>query len=126
MSVPDMSLCVQYAITHPQRSVSVTHELDFTKFTSLTFAQPDMNAFPLLRLAYKAADSNSCAPCAMNASNEIAVAAFLEEKVSFGKMMDCVINTTERFMSVTQPNDIDALFEIDREARELARAFISK
>ena len=126
LSAPDMSLCVQYAITHPLRSVSVTPELDFTKLAYLSFAKPDTETFPLLALAYRAAESKSSAPCAMNAANEIAVAAFLEEKVSFGKMTECVINTTERFMSSPQLNDIDALFEIDRESRELARSFIFK
>ncbi len=125
MSAPDMSLCVQYAITHPNRSVSVTPELDFSKLSSLSFARPDMQTFPLLDLAYKAAESNSSAPCAMNAANEIAVAAFLSEKVPFGKMMECVIDTTQRFMSTPQPNDIDALFEIDRDARAIAKSFIS-
>ena len=126
LSAPDMSLCVQYAITHPQRSISVTPELDFCKLSSLSFAKPDMQTFPLLALAYRAAESNSSAPCAMNAANEIAVAAFLAEEISFGKMMECVIDTTERFVSSPLLCDIDALFEIDAEARRLATAYINK
>lgn len=126
LSAPDMSLCVQYAITHPHRTKSVTDELDFTKLSALTFHKPDLDTFPLLALAYKAAESNSPAPCAMNAANEIAVAAFLCEKISFGKMVDCVINTTERFMNRNVLYDIDALFEIDKEARESAKQFITK
>ena len=126
LSAPDMSLCVQYAITHPYRSVSVTPELDFTKLASLTFAKPDYETFPLLGLAYKAARSSSPAPCAMNAANEVAVAAFLNESISFGKMVDCVIDTTERFMSIPNPNSIDALFDIDKTARAYANEFILK
>lgn len=124
LSTPDMSLCVQYAITHPHRTHSVTPALDFLKLSSLTFHKPDTETFPLLDLAFRAACSNSPAPCAMNAANEIAVAAFLDEKVSFDKMVECVIDSTERFMSRQELYDIDALFEVDAEARELARSFI--
>lgn len=124
LSAPDMSLCVQYAITHPQRTVSVTPELDFTKLASLTFATPDTEAFPLLALAYRAAESHSPAPCAMNAANEIAVAAFLEERISFGKMVETVIDTTEAFLSRAKIHDVDALLEIDREARSIAASLI--
>ena len=126
LSAPDMSLCVQYAITHPYRTHSVTPALDFTKLSSLTFHKPDMQTFPLLDLAYRAAISNSPAPCAMNAANEIAVAAFLDERIGYGKMVECVIDTTEHFMSVDQTYDIDELFDIDAEARILARKFISQ
>ena len=125
MSAPDMSLCVQYAITHPKRSPSVTPELDFKKLANLTFASPDVETFPLLGLAYKAASSSSPAACAMNGANEIAVAAFLADKISFGKMVDCVIDTTERFMSYSKANTIDELFDIDREARNYANIFIT-
>ncbi len=126
LSVPDMSLCVQYAITHPQRTVSVTPKLDFLKIGSLTFMKPDTEAFPLLSLAYKAINSKSPSPCAMNGANEVAVAAFLAERISFDKMVDTVIDTTERFMSVKATTDIDTIFEIDREARALANEFIRK
>ena len=126
MSAPDMSLCVQYAITHPSRTPSVTPALDFTKLSKLTFASPDTDTFPLLKLAYDAAESNSPAPCAMNGANEIAVAAFLREEISFGKMVDCVINTTQKFMSQSKLYDIDALFEIDKTARIYAKEFIKQ
>ena len=125
LSAPDMSLCVQYAITHPSRSESVTPELDFYSLSSLTFHKPDLEVFPLLDLAYRAADSNSPAPCAMNAANEIAVAAFLADKISFDKMVKTVIDTTEKFMSHEQLYDVDALFEIDKEAREIAQKLIT-
>ncbi len=124
LSAPDMSLCVQYAITYPHRSVSVTPELDFSSMSKLTFAKPDTDTFPLLGLAYKAAESNSPAPCAMNAANEVAVAAFLNEKISYSKMVDCVMDTTERFMGISQLYDIDALFDIDKEARIKACEFL--
>ncbi len=124
LSAPDMSLCVQYAITHPQRTVSVTPELDFFKIGELSFKRPDTDTFPLLSLAYKAISSPSPAPCAMNGANEIAVAAFLDERISFGKMVDTVIESTERFMSRAPLYDIDALLEVDREARIYANEYI--
>ncbi len=124
LSAPDMSLCVQYAITHPQRTPSITPELDFTKLASLSFSSPDTETFPLLSLAYEAAESNSPAPCAMNAANEVAVAAFLAEQISFGKMVDTVINTTHQFMNRPQLFDVDKLLDIDLEAREAARSLI--
>jgi len=125
LAVPDMSLCVQYAITHPERTESVTPPLDFKSISKLTFAEPDLDTFPLLSLAYRAAESNSPAPCAMNGANEIAVAAFLKEQISFGMLVDSVINTTEKYMSYPQEYDIDALFEIDREARILTNEYLT-
>lgn len=125
LSAPDMSLCVQYAITHPHRTTSVTPSLDFTQLSALTFHKPDLETFPLLALAYKAAESNSPAPCAMNAANEIAVASFLNDSISFDKMVECVIDTTERFISREALYDVDALFEVDAEARELACKFVN-
>lgn len=126
LAVPDMSLCVQYAITHPERTASVTPPLDFKAISKITFAEPDFETFPLLRLAYKAAESNSPAPCAMNGANEIAVAAFLNKQISFGTLVDSVIHTTERYMSTPQEYDIDTLFEIDREARIYTNEYIQR
>ncbi len=126
LSAPDMSLCVQYAITHPQRTVSVTPELDFFSIGKLTFNKPDTETFPLLSLAYTAIKSDSPAPCAMNGANEIAVAAFLNDRISYGKMVDTVIDTTQRFMSMHPLHDIDELLEIDRVARIYANEFLRK
>ncbi len=126
LSAPDMSLCVQYAITHPQRSISVTPELDFFSIGKLTFAKPDPKTFPLLSLAYRAINSKSPAPCAMNGANEIAVAAFLSERISFDKMVAAVIDSTERFMSYDPLSDIDDILEIDKESRIYANEFIRK
>ncbi len=126
LSAPDMSLCVQYAITHPQRTVSVTPELDLFSIGKLTFNKPDTETFPLLSLAYKAIESSSPAPCAINGANEIAVAAFLEDRISFGKMVDTVIYSTEKFMSRPTLYNIDELLEVDREARIIANEFINR
>ena len=125
LSQPDMSLCVQYAITYPHRTASVTPPIDFTKLSKLTFATPDTDTFPLLSLAYRAAESHSPAPCAMNGSNEVAVAAFLEEKINFGKMVESVIYSTEKFMNMPQLYDIDDLFEVDRQSRIYTREFLA-
>ena len=126
MAAPDMSLCVQYAITYPHRTISVTDELDFSKMSSLTFGKPDTDTFPLLDLAFRAADSMSPAPCAMNGANEVAVAAFLDDKISFKTMVDSVIYSTEKHMSIPEINDIDTLFEIDKQARAYTLEYITK
>lgn len=83
MSLPDMRLCVQYALTYPQRAVGITSRLSLSDVGKLTFAEPDFETFPLLKLAFSAISDGFGVPAVLNAANEVAVAAFLEEKLSF-------------------------------------------
>ena len=126
MAIPDMSLCVQYAITHPHRTESNTPSINFRELSKLTFATPDTTTFPLLDLAYRVIETKCPAPCAMNGANEIAVAAFLNEQISYKTLVDSVIHTTEKYINTPPCSDLDEVFEIDKEARIYTEEFIQR
>lgn len=83
LSNPDMRQPIQYALTYPERKPSLTKPLDLTMIKTLTFEKPDLEAFPCLRLAYKAAKSGTDACATLNRANEEAVDLFLQKKISF-------------------------------------------
>ena len=95
MGAPDMRLCVQYALTYPHRAKGITGRLSLTDVGKMTFAAPDMETFPLLPLAFSAISSGGAVPATLNAANEVAVAAFLEEKLSFTGIFEAVSETVE-------------------------------
>lgn len=121
MGAPDMRTCIQLALSYPQRVEGVSGRLDFSRLGSLTFSAPDNEAFPLLPLARSVAD-DTFACCAMNAANEIAVAAFLDGHLSFCGISDTVIDVTRKFAGIGHPTGIPDILRVDAEARELARA----
>lgn len=122
MGVPDMKLCIQYALTYPERVESPVKALDFTKLSSLSFGNPDGDAFPLLPLAYRAHKKGGVAPAMMNGADEEAVSLFLKGKLSFTGIFDAVINVTESAPDINNPslNDVE---EADLEARARVREF---
>lgn len=124
MSVPDMRLCVQYALTAPHRTEAVIPQLDLLQVGKLTFASPDTETFPLLSLAKKAFSLGGGTPAALNAANEIAVAAFLSRRISFLKLSDTVLRVTEDMPHAAGAHTLSEIFDIDREARERALALI--
>ena len=119
MGAPDMRLCVQYALTYPERYDSPVAELDLVKLSRLTFAEPDGEAFPLLPLAYRAVKRGGVVPAVMNGADEAAVAMFLDGRISFTDISDIVSAVTENAPEVECPTleDIEAA---DREARRMA------
>ena len=119
MGAPDMRLCVQYALTYPERYDSPVAELDLVKLSRLTFAEPDGEAFPLLPLAYRAVKRGGVGPAVMNGADEAAVAMFLDGRISFTDISDIVSAVTENAPEVECPTleDIEAA---DREARRMA------
>ncbi len=127
MSVPDMRSCVQYAVDYPDRCSGVMGELNLFSLGRLTFARPDTEAFPLLALAKRAmADGGAC-PAVMNASDEVAVAAFLEERVSFVGIFDAVISTYERLLGEARGAFIlEDIISLDRKARAMTEEYIQK
>ena len=125
MSVPDMRLCVQYALTHPRRTESVIPELDLTKLGMLTFAKPDRETFPLLSLAIHAIDVGGALPAVLNAANEVAVAAFLQEKLSFPGIFSVVGETvSEMEREAGKESSLDGIFAMDAKARALATRYL--
>ena len=122
LGVPDMELPIQYALTYPKRTESLSERLDFTKLTKgLTFQAPDFEKLPCLALAIRCARTGGTAPAVMNAANEVAVHMFLDGKIGYNTIYDYVIETVET-LGVSPATDLDALIAADRAARETVRA----
>ena len=124
LSTPDMRLCVQYAVTYPARLPGLTPGLDLFSVGSLNFCPPDPEVFPLLPLAYRAASLGGGVPAALNAANEVAVAAFLGEKIGFTDIARVVSETVEKLTAFSSAVTLEDLFSADREARVVAASLI--
>jgi 1-deoxy-D-xylulose-5-phosphate reductoisomerase len=125
LGVPDMRVPILYALSYPDRLQSDLPRLNLNEASSLTFAEPDTKKFRNLTLAYEAIKRGGNMPCILNAANEMAVNAFLEEKVSFTRMPDIVEYTMENSFYSNSP-DLDSLEVSDIHAREMAQSFINK
>ena len=123
ISATDMRMPIQYALTYPDREAAPVPRLDWTEARSWSFCAPDLGKFPALRLAYQAQRSGGSAPCTLNAADEIAVDAFLKERISFPAIAEVVEETLERYPA-TQPGSIDEILEIDERSRSLAREIV--
>jgi 1-deoxy-D-xylulose-5-phosphate reductoisomerase len=124
MSVPDMRLCVQYALTAPVRTSAVIPPLDLCKIGKLTFAEPDGEAFPLLPLARRAFSLGGATPAALNAANEVAVRAFLDRRISMLSLIESVVRVVEDMPHAAAARTLPEILDIDREARERASALL--
>ena len=118
MGAPDMRTCIQYAITYPQRTHSYAEELDFAKLSNLTFEDPDTDTFTLLPLAFYAIEQDGIIPTVLNASDEVAVKAFLEDKIGFTDVFDIVENVVRNYKNINEPT-LDDILNADKEARLL-------
>ena len=125
MSVPDMRMCVQYAVDYPDRCESASAELDLFKVGSLTFREVDGDAFGLLPLAYRALREGGAMPAVLNAADEVAVAAFLDGKISFSAITETVQETFEDF-SGARAECVEEFIHYDREARRFAEKIVSR
>ena len=124
LGVPDMRLCVQYALTYPHRAYGLTKPLSLADIGTLTFGRVDEEAFPLLPLAFRAITLGGGVPAVLNAANEVAVNAFLKEKISFTQISDTVLQTVERLTQASFAGTLAERISFDREARALAREII--
>ena len=124
LSNPDMRLCVQYAMTYPARADGLTPPLDLFSLGRLTFERPDLETFPLLRLAFSAVEAGGAVPAVLNAANEVAVAAFLREKIPFYRIAEVVSETVSRMSDAASRTALDAILASDREAREVANSIL--
>lgn len=125
MGVPDMRLPILYALSYPERFISNLPRLNFNDYPSLTFAPPDRKKFRNLGLAFDALGKGGNMPCILNAANEVAVNAFLKEKISFLQMPDIVEHTMNKCTYLHAP-DLDLLDISDAQAREIATNYINK
>jgi 1-deoxy-D-xylulose-5-phosphate reductoisomerase len=116
---PDMRVPISYALTYPERSATDVPQLDFASGLVLEFHPVDDEAFPLLGLARRAGELGGSLPCVFNAANEVAVAAFLAGRLPFLGIAEVVEQTLEA-ADGREARDLEALIEIDAEARRLA------
>ncbi len=124
LSIPDMRHCVQYALDKAGRSEGVIEPLDLAKISKLTFARPDREAFALLDLALYALDRGGATCAVLNAANEIAVAAYLAEKIKFGQITECVCHTVYAMPKACEIHTLEGIFEADKKARKIAKAYL--
>ena len=116
---PDMRVPISFALTYPERAATPIEPLDFSRGLVLEFAPPDVETFPLLALARKAGEDGGTYPCAFNAANEVAVAAFLDGKLPFLGIAETVEETLGE-VDGAPARDLDDLVEADAVARTLA------
>lgn len=124
LGMPDMRLPIQYAFSYPDRLHASFPRLDFTKCTELTFEQPDITRFRNLALAYEALNRGGNMPCIVNAANEVCVAAFLHDRISFLGMSDAIEKVMERVTFIPQPAYEDYV-ATDAEARRVAESLLN-
>ena len=116
---PDMRTPIAHGLAWPERLVSGVEDLNLSEIAQLSFENPDLDKFPCLQLAYNAAKQGGDAPAVLNAANEIAVKAFLDEKVRFSAIAKIVEKTLESF-DFYEPESIAAVQDSDNRARVLA------
>jgi 1-deoxy-D-xylulose-5-phosphate reductoisomerase len=117
MGAPDMRLPIQLALTYPERLECPVDALDLTTCGALTFAKPDMEAFPCLKLARDCAAKGGNACAVMNGANEAAVALYLQNKIGFYDIHDLVQGAVNSVAFIENPT-LDQILESDRLARE--------
>ncbi len=123
MGLPDMKLPIQYAMAFPKRLVNVFPRYHFDKPNTLTFDEPDVKTFRNLTLATEALRIGGNVPCVLNAANEIAVYAFLKNRIGFLDMTDLIERTLEKIEFIAHPS-LDDYYETDGAARDFAASLI--
>jgi 1-deoxy-D-xylulose-5-phosphate reductoisomerase len=123
MGLPDMKLPIQYALAFPQRIPNQFPRYDFRKPSTLSFEEPDIKTFRNLALAIEALNMGGNMPCILNAANEIAVFAFLRNRIGFLDMTEVVERTMNRITHIASPT-LEQYFESDGEARNFAASLI--
>lgn len=122
---PDMRTPIAYGLAWPNRISSGVDDLNLSEIAQLSFEQPDLIKFPCLQLAYNAAKEGGDAPVVLNAANEIAVQAFLDEKIGFAAIPQIVESTLESF-DFSEPESIAAVQDSDKRSRSLAVSIINR
>jgi 1-deoxy-D-xylulose-5-phosphate reductoisomerase len=123
MGLPDMKLPIQYAMAFPQRIANNFPRYDFKKINTLSFEEPDLKTFRNLALAIDALGKGGNLPCIMNAANEIAVWAFLRNRVGFLDMTDIIEKTMNHVTFIAKPT-LEEYLESDAEARNYTASLI--
>ncbi|NOQ26939.1 MAG: 1-deoxy-D-xylulose-5-phosphate reductoisomerase [Bacteroidales bacterium] len=124
MGLPDMKLPIQYAFSFPNRMKTNFPRFSFWDYPELTFEKPDLKSFRNLALAFEAMDKCGNMPCILNAANEIAVEAFLKDKIGFCEMTDLIEQSMQKITYIKHPN-LDDLINTDKETREFSRKILN-
>jgi 1-deoxy-D-xylulose-5-phosphate reductoisomerase len=119
LGLPDMKLPIQYAINFPHRVDNSSKRFSFMDYPELTFEKPDLKTFRNLELAYHALEKGGIIPCALNAANEIAVAAFLNRQIGFNEMSEIIEYTISKTTNIKRPSLLEYL-DNDLESRRIA------
>ena len=125
LGCPDMRLPIQYALFYPDRRFLDAKKLDFFEMKSLTFEKPDMDTFKGLKFAMEAAEFGGSMPTVFNASNEEAVAMFLNKKIGFLDIYRIIDESMNRHTVISNP-DIDTVLSVERDTREFIRKSFNK
>lgn len=123
LGAPDMRVPIQYALSYPQRVSLDTKRISFPELAHLDFYAPDSTRFPAIELAYAAHRMKGNMACIMNGANEIAVEAFLKDKILFHRIPQIIEKTMEKATFVPLP-DIDDIYESHNQAKEIALSLI--
>ena len=123
MGNPDMRTPIAYCLGLPERIESGVGALDFSQLNALTFSAPEEERYPCLYLAYQAMQDGGSSPCVLNAANEIAVAAFLQQHIRFTDIANVVRHCLEKH-SQSSLHSIEQLWHIDQQTREQAQQYI--
>jgi 1-deoxy-D-xylulose-5-phosphate reductoisomerase len=123
LGYPDMRVPISYALHHPERADVPVPALDLAAIAELTFEAPDLDRFPCLRLAREAGQAGGTGPCVLNAADEVAVAAFLDQRIPF-TAIPRVVEQTLAEMPAVEPTHFQDLYAVDAEARERAEGLI--
>jgi 1-deoxy-D-xylulose-5-phosphate reductoisomerase len=125
LGTPDMRGPIAYGLSWPERIESGAAALDFASMGALSFEKPDDRRFPGLRLAWQALDGPTGTTAVLNAANEVAVAAFLDQRLRFDQI-HVVNDATLQAMVPSKPQQLADLLAIDAEARSLAQARVER
>jgi 1-deoxy-D-xylulose-5-phosphate reductoisomerase len=120
---PDMRTPIAYGLAWPERIAAGVAPLSLTQLANLSFSEPELSRFPCLSLAFAAAKSGGTAPTVLNAANEIAVAAFLDEGLPY-LQIPVVVEKTLNAITTSKADSLDAILQVDAQARAVARDFI--
>lgn len=123
LGVPDMRLPIQYAFSYPKRLKASFDRVDFFQMKDLTFEQPDIERFRCLALAYEALDKGGNMPCIVNAANEIANRAFIDDQISFQRISE-IIEMAMSHIPFSNDSSLDTYLLTDEETREYAKTLL--
>lgn len=125
LGLPDMKVPISFAMNYPDRLPLDHGRLDIAKVGSLTFEKPDHQKFPALNLAFEALQTGLSAPAVLNSANEVAVSAFLKEKIKFHQIAEIVAETLEK-SDIVKPENLGHLIKIDALTRKKAESICRK